>query len=131
MSASINIVGRLSKDPESKTVGGGHSLCNLSIPVDVGYGEKKETTWYNVTVWGKQGEKAAQYLRKGSWVSISGEFKVRTWDKEGGKGFSAEVNCDRWSFVGPKQEATTPNTTGPAGGSSGGGSYSDPSSIPF
>jgi single-strand DNA-binding protein len=120
--ANITVVGRLSKDPESKTTTGGHALCNLSVPVETGFGDKKTTTWWNVTIWGKRGDSASQYLKKGSWVAISGEPSVRQYDKgDGSKGFSAEINASNWDFVGNKEGGQQGGGGNQGGGNRGGG----------
>jgi len=104
MPATIVLTGRLARDPEMRTTASGTSICNLTVPVDSGYGDNKTTTWWKVAIFGKRAEVASRYLRKGSWVSVTGAPRVATWDKQDGtKGFSAEVNADSWDFVGPKQ----------------------------
>lgn len=105
MPATIVLTGRLARDPETRTTASGTTICNLTVPVDSGYGDNKTTTWWKVAVFGKRAETAARYLRKGSWVSVTGNPRVATWDKnDGTKGFSAEVNADSWDFVGAKQD---------------------------
>ena len=112
----ITLVGRLAQDPEKRTTNSGTSVCQLTIPVDTGWGDNKSTTWWRVSLFGKRADSAAQYLSKGSWVSVSGPASVREYDKrDGSKGLSAEVAANDWAFVGPKQ--SSPEATAPQGAS--------------
>lgn len=103
MPAFISITGRLAADPETRTAGSS-TVTTLVIPVDTGWGDRKVTTWWRAFLWGKRGEKAAEYLKKGQWVSVSGAAKVREYEGKNGKGFSAEVEANDWSFVGNKSD---------------------------
>lgn len=103
--AHISLTARLARDPESRTTGSGTTVCNLTLPVDTGWGDKKQTTWWTATLFGKKAEVAMRYLQKGSWVAVSGNAQVRTYEKrDGTTGFSAEVTVNDMSFVGPKPE---------------------------
>jgi len=101
--ANTTIVARLARDPELRTTTGGHTLCSLTLPVD--NRRTDSTTWWTATIFGKGGEAAAKYLRKGSWVAVSGQAHVRTYDKkDGSQGFSAELDNCNFTFVGNKQD---------------------------
>lgn len=103
--AHTTLVGRLARDPESRTSAKGTTIVKLTIPVDTGWGENKTTTWWTAAIFGKQAERAQQYLNKGSWVCVSGNASVRSYEKrDGSTGHSAEIAVDSWSFVGPKQQ---------------------------
>ena len=111
MPAHISITARLARDPEVKTSAKGTTVCRLTLPVDSGWGENKSTTWWTATLFGKRGEAAAQYLKKGSWVAVSGSAEVRTYSKkDGSTGFSAEVMVNDWSFVGNKEDSQASST---------------------
>jgi single-strand DNA-binding protein len=101
--ANVTITGRLARDPESSTTSSGTSMVKLTIPVN--NRRTDSTTWWTATLFGKAGDAAARFLRKGSWVCVSGEAHVRTYDKrDGSTGVSAEVDNARFNFVGPKQD---------------------------
>lgn len=86
---SITLIGHLGQNPETKILPSGSSLCNFSVATTEKWkdanGERQEqTTWHNITLWGKLGEIAQQYLRKGSKVMIVGTLQSRTGvDSEG------------------------------------------------
>ena len=76
---TIILAGNLGRDPEMRYTPSGQAVTNLNIATNHQYtsntGERvKETTWFRVSVWGKQAETANQYLRKGSKVLIEGRL---------------------------------------------------------
>ncbi len=106
MPAYITITARLARDPELRTTAGGKSVCELTLPNDTGFGDNKLTTWWRCSIWGKRAEVAAKYLRKGSWVTVTGEPSLRKYTKrDGDEGSSLEVSVNDWGFCGPKPEA--------------------------
>jgi single-strand DNA-binding protein len=101
--ATIVITGHLGSEPETRDAGSS-KVTSFSVAVNTGFGERKNCTWYRVSIWGKSGEKAAQYLAKGDAVTVSGEPCNREYEKDGEKRFSLEVNNARWDFAGGKSE---------------------------
>ncbi len=63
-----------------------------------------ETTFVDVTFWGRTAEVAAEYLSKGSPVFIEGRLKLDTWEKDGQKNYKLRVVCDRMQMIGSKGE---------------------------
>jgi len=101
MASSVNkviLVGRLGKDPEVRFTGDGKAVANFSIATDESYkdknGEKqKKTEWHNIVVWGNSVEAFVQkYLHKGDMVYIEGKLQTRSWEKDGVKKYTTEVN---------------------------------------
>lgn len=89
MAANFNkviIAGNLTRDPEVKHVGSGTACCQMSLAVNRTWFDKaknakqEETTFVDVTLWGKQAETAGEYLSKGKSVLIEGRLKLDTWD---------------------------------------------------
>ena len=85
----VILVGRLGRDPEARYMPNGEAVTNFSIATDEQWrdrnGERQtRTEWHNVTLYGKLGEIANQYLRKGSQVFIEGKIQSRKYtDKDG------------------------------------------------
>ena len=85
MSIHATFIGRLGRDPETKTFANGGSLTQFSIATSEAWtdkttGERKEQTeWHNIVLQNKLGEIAQQYLRKGSKVYIEGSLNTRKW----------------------------------------------------
>ncbi len=69
------------------------SVANFSVAVNVGFGEKKRTLWIGCALWGERAEKLAQYLTKGTAVTVSGDVDLRTYDKKDGT-TGAEITCN-------------------------------------
>jgi len=94
------IVGRLTRDPESRTTPGGINVATISIATNFIYknqeGQKVEQVEYhNVVVWRKLAEIAAQYLKKGRRVLIEGRLQTRSWEaNDGTKRSRTEIVAD-------------------------------------
>lgn len=109
---TIIMVGNLGRDPELRYAPNGNAVCSLNVASNRQYtdsaGQKvKETTWFRVSVWGKQGESCNQYLKKGSSVLVEGELRPdpetggpRVYDTKTGPGASYEVNARTVRFLG-------------------------------
>ena len=76
--------GRLTRDPELRALPSGTSVCELRVAVD-GMGRNREVGYINVSVFGKAGEAANEYLSKGWLVAVDGRIEFGEWDAEGGK----------------------------------------------
>lgn len=107
----VQIIGRLGRDPESKTLPNGDAVTNFSIAIsekwnDKNTGEKREQTeWVNVVAFRKLGEIAAKYLRKGSSIYVEGKLKTRKWqDKNGNDRYTTEVVADAFQMLGGKRD---------------------------
>jgi single-strand DNA-binding protein len=79
MLSMLFIIGRLGKDPESRTTKAGSATANFSVAHNRKYTNSngvlvKETTWFNVTAWGKQADAIIKYLSKGSKVAVVGRL---------------------------------------------------------
>lgn len=72
--ANIQVLGKLGKDVEIKTVGQS-TVAQFSLAETVGFGEKKQTIWYDVSIWGKRAESGlVDYLSKGRELLVYGEL---------------------------------------------------------
>lgn len=72
--ANIQVLGKLGKDVEIKTVGQS-TVAQFSLAETVGFGEKKQTIWYDVSIWGKRAESGLiDYLNKGRELIVYGEL---------------------------------------------------------
>ena len=98
--ASVNkviLLGRLGRDPETRTTQGGTSVCRLAVATDRRYKDKdgnkqEETEWHNVSLFGRQAEIADQFLRKGSEVYVEGRLHTRKYtDKEGVERWATDI----------------------------------------
>ena len=81
MYQSLTIIGRLGRDPEMRYMPNGDPVTSFSVATDRAYNDKngqkvKETTWFRVSVFGKQADNANQYLHKGSMVLVEGRLRT-------------------------------------------------------
>src|ERR1700690_4428091 len=118
--ANINrvvLVGNLTKDPELRHTPSGTAVCKLRIAVNTRQKDGATGEWgdkpnyFDVTVWGSQGENCAQYLAKGRPVGIDGRLDWREWEQEGVKPQAVEIIADNVQFLGSRE----------GGGGEGGG----------
>jgi len=75
----ITVSGRLSADAETRQAGDG-TVTSFNLAVDQGFGDKKVTNWFRVSVWGKKGAGAAPYLLKSGQVTVVGELEIGTYN---------------------------------------------------
>jgi single stranded DNA-binding protein len=104
--STVCIAGRLGRDAELRQ--GSEptkSVVNFSVAEDIGYGDKKETQWWNCALWGARAEKIATYLTKGTPVTVVGNPKLREYDKrDGSKGHELTVRVIDVTMQGRGQE---------------------------
>ncbi|MHB1953442.1 MAG: single-stranded DNA-binding protein [Sulfobacillus sp.] len=107
-----NFIGRLGKDPESRSLPDGKTVVNFSIACGQSWkdksGEKQEKTeWVRIVVFGKLADICAEYLKKGQQVYLSGRMQTRKWeDKEGKEKYTTEIIADHMQMLGGKRDAT-------------------------
>lgn len=77
----ITISGRIGKDAETRDAAG-NQVTSFNMAVDQGYGDKKQSHWFRVSVWGKKGAGAAPYLLKGGVVTVVGELEFGEYNGE-------------------------------------------------
>jgi single-strand DNA-binding protein len=122
----VVLTGNLTRDPELRSTSSGTSVCGLRIACNT---RRKDASgqwvdkpnYFDVTVWGAQGENCAQYLSKGRPVAVDGRLEWREWqDKEGNKRQAVDIIADSVQFLGS-----------PAGdGSGNGGRFTPQSDVP-
>jgi single-strand DNA-binding protein len=124
----VSLVGRAGRDPEARYFESGSMVSNLSLAVNRN-SRDDAPDWFNLEIWGKQAQIAADYVRKGSLLGITGSFKLELWtDRSTGEERSKPViRVDRLDLLGSKRDAE-------AGGGAGAGGYQpdpDDDSLPF
>ena len=105
----VVITGNLTRDPELRSTPGGMSICGLRVAVN---GRRKDgetgqwvdkANYFDVTVFGAQGENCAQYLAKGRPVAIEGRLNWREWEgQDGNKRQSVDIIADTVQFLGSR-----------------------------
>src|SRR5882672_9592094 len=129
MARGINkviLVGNLGADPETRAMPSGTTVANLRIATSESWrdkqsGEQQERTeWHRVVLFGRLGEVAAEYLKKGSQVYIEGSLRTRKWqDKSGVERYSTEIVGNDMQMLGGRGGGGAAGA-GPGGGGGGG-----------
>jgi single-strand DNA-binding protein len=125
----VILIGNLGADPETRAMPSGTTVANLRIATSESWrdkqsGEQQERTeWHRVALFGRLGEIAAEYLKKGSQVYIEGSLRTRKWqDKQGNERYTTEIVGNEMQMLGGRGGGAAPG--GSTGGSSSGGAQS-------
>jgi single-strand DNA-binding protein len=124
MARGINkviLIGNLGADPETRAMPSGMTVANIRVATSESWkdkqsGESKERTeWHNVAMFGRLGEIAGEYLKKGSKVYIEGSLRTRKWqDKQGQDRYTTEIIANEMQML---------DSRGGGMGGGGGGDY--------
>lgn len=124
----VIITGNLTSDPELRSLPSGTSVCKLRVACNTRKKDGASGEWvdkpnyFDVTVWGAQGENSARYLSKGRPVAIDGRLEWREWETpEGQKRQAVDIVADTVQFLGGRDDA---------GGAGGGGGFTPRSDVP-
>jgi len=104
------LIGNLGKDPEIRYTPSGQAVASFSIATKERWRDKdgqpqERTDWHNIVAWGRQGEIAKDYLKKGSPVYIEGRIQNRSYDdKDGNKRYISEIVVQRLQLLGARPE---------------------------
>jgi single-strand DNA-binding protein len=94
------IIGRLARDPETKTSKAGKAICSFSIPVSEKRGEQEHTEWFRVKAFGRTAELCQQYLTKGRTVFVEGKLRTEKFTGQDGQERSVtDLMADNIQFL--------------------------------
>ena len=124
----VVITGNLTRDPDLRSLQSGTSVCKLRVAVNTRRKDQSgewvdKPNYFDVTVWGAQGENCATYLSKGRPVAVDGRLEWREWEANDGSGKrqSVEIIADTVQFLGSR---------GDGGGEGGGNGFRAQSDVP-
>lgn len=102
----VTLVGRAGRDPEVKYFESGNVVCNLTLAVNRRTRNSEEPDWFSLEIWGKTAQVAADYVRKGSLIGVSGVLKFDYWQDRGtGVDRSKPViRVDRLELLGSRRD---------------------------
>jgi len=132
----VMLTGNLTRDPELRTLPSGNSVCDLRLAVDTKWRNpagswNDQTNYFDVSVFGSQGETVAKYMHKGRPVAVDGRLRWREWEtKDGRKAQAVNIIAETVQFLGVPDSAHNGNGNGEEepGGVSG-GDRQEPSAI--
>ena len=115
----VTLIGRLTRDAELKYTSGGQAVCKFSIAVNRrkknGDQWEDEANFFDIVVWGRQGESLHQYLIKGKMICVDGELRQDRWQQDGQNRSKVEIVANYLQLLGGN----------PSGSSGTGGGYSN------
>jgi single-strand DNA-binding protein len=124
----VVLVGRLTRDAELKYTANGQAVCKFSVAVNRrrknGDQWVDEANFFDIVVWGRQGETLNQYLIKGKLVGVDGELRQDRWEQDGQNRSKVEIVATNLQLLGG-------NPTGGAGGGTGSGGGATPSASSY
>ena len=103
----VILLGNVTRDPELRYISNGTAVTDIGLAVNDrrknASGEwVEETTFVDVTLWGRTAEVAGEYVTKGSPLLIEGRLKLDTWEKDGKKNSKLRVVCERMQLLGSR-----------------------------
>jgi single-strand DNA-binding protein len=129
----VILVGNLGADPETRSMPSGMTVTNIRIATSESWKDKasgaqqERTEWHSIALFGRLGEIAAEYLRKGSQVFVEGKLRTRKWqDKQGNDRFTTEIVADNMQMLGGRAGGGGGAGAGGMGGGERGGSSAPP-----
>jgi single-strand DNA-binding protein len=146
MSNVFSFTGTVGRDAEVRYLPSGQAVLNVTVANNIGFGDKQQTLWVRVALWGKRAEGQLQnYLKKGQQVFVSGELTLREYQaNDGSTKTSLELNANILDLVGPRnaegrqsepqsQRGAKPNQPSPAQQDAGYDNFDAPydDDIPF
>ena len=122
---TVNLVGRAGREPDVRYFESGSTVANFTLAVNR-RSRDEEPDWFNLEVWGKQAQIAADYVRKGSLIGITGSLKIDSWkDKSTGEDrYKPVIRVDRLNLLGSKKDNESNNNYSTNGSN-------DSNNIPF
>jgi single-strand DNA-binding protein len=114
----VTITGNLTKDPELKALSSGTSVCSLRVAVNGRRRNPSTQQWeevpnyFDVTVWGAQGENCKRFLSKGRAIAVDGRLQWREWGEEGAKRQAVDIVADTVQFLGGREDGAGGNGNG-------------------
>lgn len=116
----VILVGNLTRDVELKYTQGGTAVTEIGLAVNDRRKSQsgewvEETTFVDVTIWGRTAEVAGEYLSKGSSVLVEGRLKLDQWETDGQKRSKLRVVCERMQMLGGRGGGRAPGGGGRPG----------------
>ena len=121
----VVLTGNLTADPELRALPSGTSVCKLRVACNTrrksaGGEWEDKPNYFDVTVWGAQGENCARFLSKGRPIAIDGRLEWREWEtQEGQKRQAVDIIADSVQFLGGREDAANGNGFAPTASAGG------------
>ena len=111
----VILVGRITKDPELRSIQSGSSVVNFTIAVNRPVAQNADQNannadFINCVIWNKQAENLAKYVKQGSLIGVEGRIQTRSYESNGTTRYITEVLCDNVQFLETKKDGTNGTT---------------------
>jgi len=106
----VILVGRITRDPELKSVNNGLSVVNFTLAVNRPFQDQqgeRNADFINCSVWRKQAENLAKYVKKGSLIGVEGRVQTRSYEVDGSTRYVTEVLCENIQFLDTKGDSAS------------------------
>jgi single-strand DNA-binding protein len=129
----VILIGNIGKDPETRFSAGGGAITNITLATSESWkdkqtGENQERTeWHRVVFFGRLGEIAGEYLKKGSKVYVEGSLRTREWEKDGVKRYTTEIVASELQMLDGRANSGSGGDFSASSGGSSRSSTSNPS----
>lgn len=112
----VILVGRLGKDPEIRTFENNVKKASFTLATSEYFKDKtgnrvEQTEWHNIICWRNLAENAEKYLNKGKMIYLEGKLRTRSWEDNGVKKYTTEIETSTFTILSPKGESTGNVTT--------------------
>ncbi len=103
---TVTLVGRAGRDPDVRYFESGSVVCKFSLAVNRRSRNNDQPDWFNLEIWGRTAEIAANYVRKGSLIGVSGSLKLDQWSDRatGAVRTSPVIRVERLELLGSKRD---------------------------
>ena len=102
---NVSMIAHLTRDVELRYTPQGTAVATIGVAVNDGFGDKKQSFFFNVVVWKDLAERCNQYLSKGKKIAVTGKLTQRSWENTEGKRQSVvEILAFNVEFLSPKEE---------------------------
>lgn len=110
MSNVFSFTGTIGRDAEVRSTPSGQTVLNVTVANNIGFGDRQQTLWIRVALWGKRAEGTfPNYLKKGQQVFVSGELTQREYQaNDGTTKSSLELNANIIDLIGKRNEQSAP-----------------------
>ena len=113
----VHLIGNLTRDPESKSLNNGASVCNFTLAVSRRFAKdgQQDADFINIVAWRQLGELCQKYLSKGKKCAVLGSIQTRTYEaNDGSKRSAFEIVADEVEFLSPVGQGNAHNVASPA-----------------
>lgn len=127
---NVTLVGNLTADPELKSTNSGKTVCNFTLAVATGFGDKQKVDFIQIVTWDKIAENCGKFLAKGQPCALTGKITTGSYTaKDGTKRYTTQVTANDVMFLYGKNNATSGGGFGEGAKSAGG--FADEEELPF